>query len=530
MPVEQDRVDYLSPAEVKRLLTGSGEIAFLDIREHGQYGEGHPFLAVPVPYSRLELAVRSLLPRRDVTIVLLDDGDGVTVRASGRLSALGYTDIKAVEGGAPGWRAAGFSLFRGVNVPSKTLGELVEEHFHTPRMTAAELAARKTRGEPLVQLDGRPVPEYRRMTIPGSRCCPNAELGHRLPLLVPDDTTPVIVNCAGRTRSIIGAQSLINIGVRNPVYALENGTQGWMLAGLDLEHGADRLFPAVLGQDALAVSLTRARGLRERFNIPVVDEATLDAWAADKGRTLYCFDVRTDEEFGASHHPRALHAPGGQLVQATDQWVAVRGARIVLLDDTGLRAASTAVWLRAMGHDACVLDPHAGRKSWRAATGLQDADRFDLLPECSPAELVALKDTGTVQVVDLNPSVSFRRRHLNGSRWSIRPRLAALAPDPSVPVVVVCDTPAVAGLAAVDLRELGCSDIRRLSGSLSDWEDAGLEISSSPGDPADGDAIDYLFFVHDRHDGNLQAARDYLSWEQGLLAQLDPDERAIFRL
>jgi hypothetical protein len=48
--------------------------------------------------------------------------------------------------------------------------------------------------------------------------------------------------------------------------------------------------------------------------------------------------------------------------------------------------------------------------------------------------------------------------------------------------------------------------------------------------PADGDAIDYLWFVHDRHDGNLDAARRYLAWEQGLIAQLDAEEKAEFDL
>ena len=45
---------YAGAEAVKPLLTGGGEIAFLDVREHGQYGEGHPFFAVNLPYSRLE--------------------------------------------------------------------------------------------------------------------------------------------------------------------------------------------------------------------------------------------------------------------------------------------------------------------------------------------------------------------------------------------------------------------------------------------------------------------------------------------
>ena len=84
------------------------------------------------------------------------------------------------------------------------------------------------------------------MTIPGSICCPNGELGYRVHDLVPDESTPIVVNCAGRTRSIIGAQTLINLGLKNPIYALENGTQGWYLedfqrgGGLSAGHGCHR--------------------------------------------------------------------------------------------------------------------------------------------------------------------------------------------------------------------------------------------------------------------------------------------------
>ena len=50
------------------------------------------------------------------------------------------------------------------------------------------------------------------------------------------------MNCAGRTRSIIGAQSLINAGLPNKVIALKNGTMGWHLAGLKVARGETRSF------------------------------------------------------------------------------------------------------------------------------------------------------------------------------------------------------------------------------------------------------------------------------------------------
>ncbi len=517
------------PQEVKPLLTGGGEIAFLDVREQGQYGAGHPFFTVPAPYSRLGTAVPALVPRKETPVVLLDGGDGLAGKAARRLAGLGYTDIAAVEGGAPGWAAAGYTLFEGVNVPSKAFGELVEEVRHTPSITASELKAMQDRGDDLVLLDGRPAGEYRKMNIPGGVCCPNAELGHRLPALVPDERTPIIVNCAGRTRSIIGAQSLIDLGIRNPVMALENGTQGWQLAGLELERGADRIYPEKLSDEALAASRRRAASFVETQGIPLIDAETLEGWRADPSRTVYLFDVRTHEENRRNRYPGAVHAPGGQLVQATDRWVGVRGARIVLCDDTGLRAAIIAHWLRRMGHDASVLDYDVTEPVLDQPIeeiGLVD----DMLPQIDAAALRAMLDDGAVTLLDLNGSTDFRRHHIEGASWAIRPRLDRLDLTSDRPLVLTAADRMLAELAAADLKELGFPSVSFLAGDEADWTAAGLSMVSSPDDPPDSDRIDFLSFVHDRHDGNLDACRAYLAWETNLINQMDEQERGVFRL
>ena len=520
----------LSPQEVKPRLTAGGEIAFLDIREHGLYGEGHTFFAIPLPYSRLEIEAPRLLPRKTVPIVLLDDGDEVAVRAARRLAALGYTDIAAVEGGAPGWAAAGYTLFKGVNVPSKAFGEIVEHARHTPSINAAGLKAMQDCGEEFVLLDGRTVAEYRKMNIPGGIACPNAELGHRLPLLVPDETTPVVVNCAGRTRSIMGAQSLIELGFRNPVYALENGTQGWQLAGYELEHDSDRKYPDRLPGTVLAESMERAVGLRTRYDIPVIEQPTLEEWRTQEDRTLYMLDVRTAKEYAAGHYPGARHAPGGQLVQATDQWVAVRGARLVLFDDTGLRAAITAHWLRCMGHDAYVFNSDVFTLADAAPVQGPPATNVDSPPEISSKELAGALAEGSATLFDLNPSMAYRVGHIDGAQWAIRPRLDRLAPPADKRIVLTAVDRRLADLAAIDLAEAGHRNVAYLSGDEADWRAGGLSVAVTPDDPPDKDCIDYLFFVHDRHAGNLEACRQYLAWETGLLDQMDEQEKSVFRI
>src|SRR5437764_7761351 len=222
---------------VRQWLGGVGEVAFLDVREEGQHGAGHPLLAVNVPYSRLELIVGQLVPRHSCSAVLLDDGDGVADKAACRLGSLGYATVHVLEGGVDAWSAAGHPLFPSTNVPSKAFAELVEHDFGTPAISAAELDRRRRAGENIIVLDSRPLDEYARFHVPGAITCPGAELVLRVADLVPDPRATIVVSCAGRTRGIIGAQSLRTAGVPNPVLSPEAGTQPCPPAALDPAHG-----------------------------------------------------------------------------------------------------------------------------------------------------------------------------------------------------------------------------------------------------------------------------------------------------
>ncbi len=234
----------LSPTEVRARLRSGAEIAFLDVREEGAYSRAQPLFAVNLPLGRIEERVAALVPRRSAPLVLFDDGEGLAERAAARFAMLGYTDLAVVEGGLAGWRAAGGEIFRDVGVLSKAFGEWVEAHRHTPMIDADDLAGLVAAGSDVCIFDARPFDEYRVMTIPGAVNCPGAELVRRLPALGLPPETLVVVTCAGRTRSIIGAQSLINAGLPNPVRALRNGTIGWTLAGRSLELRATRRLPA----------------------------------------------------------------------------------------------------------------------------------------------------------------------------------------------------------------------------------------------------------------------------------------------
>lgn len=512
---------------LKRWLHDGREIALLDVREAGQFGESHLFLAVPLPYSRLELDLPRLVPRRATRVVVCDDGAlGVAQKAAARMAEVGYSNVHVLQGGTAAWKAAGLALFAGVNVPSKTFGELVEQRWHTPRIPAAELVAMRERGDDVVVVDGRPLAEFRKMSIPGALCCPNGELAWRIGAIAPDPRTRIVVNCAGRTRSIVGAQTLIDFGVPNPVYALENGTQGWYLQDLALDHGAARRYPEVAASGDSGALAAKAAALATHWGVRFVDDAEVAGWLADASRNTYLCDVRTPEEFTAGSIPGAVSAPGGQLLQATDQWIGVRHARIVLVDGEGVRAPVIASWLVRMGHDACVLK-----------RGLASQVRFDpepiAMPEVEPiatGALAARIDARDIAVIDVRPSMAFRAAHIPGSVWSIRSRLPQAAGECPATVALVADDAGVARIAAFDLARSGVHSIVALEGGLAAWREAGALVEATPDVPPDRDCIDYLFFVHDRHDGNKDAARRYLAWETQLLAQLDPLELAMYRL
>ena len=529
---EDTRVDSIDVGTLREWLAEAGEIAFLDVREEGQHGEGHPLLAVNLPYSRLEIAIGRLVPRRSCRIVLVDDGDGVAARAARRLEGLGYRDVHMLAGGVGAWSGAGYRLFPSSNVPSKAFAEIIEHECATPAVSAAELDELRRSGRPVTILDSRPLDEYERFHVPGAIACPGAELVHRFADLVPSPDALVVVSCAGRTRGIIGAQSLINAGVPNRVASLVGGTQGWRLAGLDLESGLGGGLRPV-SADGAEAARRRAAAVEARWGIGRIDHATLALWLGEgERRTTHLLDVRTPDEFAAGHLAGSVSAPGGQLVQAIDRWVGTRGARLVLVDDTGARAAMTAHWLKQMGWDVHLLE--------RALEGvvLETAEaepppNLPAIAEIEPAQAaqwLARGLAGGAAAISLDPSAAYRAGHPEGAVWTTRPRLDRL-PRPVLDapqIVLFADDSTIAGLAAIDLAEITPAQIARVRGGTSAWRGSGLPVVQTPGEPSDAERIDYLFWNHDRHAGNRAAMEAYLRWETELPEQIAADGLAGF--
>ncbi len=525
----------VTPAELRAMLKDGGEIALLDVREEGVFSEeGHPFFANSLPLSRLELIVRDLVPRQRTRMVVYDGGDeNLAERAAATLTRMGYRDVAVMAGGARGWAAAGYELFTGVNVPSKAFGELVEHRCETPHIGAAELKQRLDAGEKVLIVDSRPIGEFRNMSIPGAFDCPGAELVYRVPDRVPSSDTLVVVNCAGRTRSIIGAQSLRNAGLPNPVLALENGTMGWELAGLELVRGREEALPAP-SPEGLKRAQALADKVADRFAIRRIDDAALLRFQTEaEERTLYLFDVRSPEEYIAGHFAGSRSAPGGQLVQATDAYMATRNARIVLIDDDGVRAVMTGSWLVQMGWpEAYVLA--GGLKGRQLVPGMPKPTIPELdalaVATVSPAELQALIEKGEASIVDLAPSLAYETGHIPGAWFAVRARLPQSLDRVPKRRVLVLTSPdaALARLAAAELEDSGFAEIRVLDGGTAAWRAAGLPLTT--GREAMADTPDDCWRRPYDPYAPPDARERYLRWEIELIRQIEREGDTGFRV
>lgn len=505
---------------VREKLLNKEEIALLDVREEDPHAQCHPLFAANFPLSRLEVDAFSKLPRTDVPIVTFDNGEAEAELAAKRLMELGYTDVSVFKDGLQGWIQSGGEVFKDVNVPSKSFGELVESKRHTPSLSAQEVKQLIDDNEDIVVVDVRRFDEYQTMSIPKGISVPGAELVMRVPELAPSPSTKIIVNCAGRTRSIIGTQSLINAGIPNEVHALRNGTIGWTLAGQTLDRGQSRKFQDV-SESTKLTALDRSRNVAQRAGVKRASLMDVVKWQTQIGRTTYFFDTRTPEEYEAGHLPGFRSTPGGQLVQETEMVAPVRGARIVLCDPDGVRANMTASWLAQMAWDVYVLDEITPAQlseygSWQP-----------VMPAMPTVKIMTRKELQEHQdclVLDLSTHAQYVKNHIAGAWYILRSRIKQDAQHlPSGKrYVLTANQIALAYFAYEDFQEVLGEDVYVLEGGNNAWflnqlpsEQGASHLASDP--------IDRYKRPYEGTNVSHQAMQAYLDWEFGLVEQLGRD-------
>lgn len=502
----------ISPTELREYWISGREIALIDVREEGPFAAGHPLFALTIPVSELEVSLPPLVPRRSTPVVVYDDGEGYTERAVARIQALGYSDVRILAGGLTAYARKG-EVYIDVNVPSKAFGELVESIRHTPSLSAEEVKQIIDTEENAVVLDARRYEEFTTMSIPRGQSVPGGELVYRINDIAPSPDTLVVVNCAGRTRSIIGTQSLINAGIPNRVVALRNGTIGWTLAGLAVETRATARAEKPT-EHGSAVARANAGRWADHVGVPLVDVATVEAWRSEDSRTLYLLDVRSPEEHAAGHPPGFISAPGGQLVQATDEWLGVRGARVVLYDDDGVRARMAASWLYQMGWHVAVLEDAKGLRS-------------------EPATAEWVPDTETVTsvdgaaVADLARYATYLCGHIPGAWFVSGPELArdiGRIPGDG-PIVLTSPDGRVAAANLAVARAATTRPVHVLAGGTRAWTG---KLETEPHEISE--PIDAYKRPYEGTDNAREKMQAYIDWELGLVAQLANDGVSRFRV
>lgn len=525
-------IKSIDVAGLKAALHDGGEIALLDAREEVPFDARHMLMAACLPLGRIEVMIDDLVPRRSARVIWCDDGEGLAEKAAERMREIGYEDISVLSGGTVAWEAAGYPIYSGVHVPSKAFAEVVEHEAGTPHITAQELQSLIHSKADIAIYDTRSYEEYHSNSIPGAVSVPGAEIVFRFKDLTPSPDTMVVVNCGGRTRSIIGAQALINAGVPNKVVSLKNGTQDWHLAGYDVVKGATRRPPEV-SEAGLDAAIAGARRIAKLCDVNIIDHGTLEAWRGEADtRTLYVLDVRTPEEYEAGHIVGVKHIAGGQLVQETDAHLATWGARVVLLDDNGIRATITASWLKQMGWDVAIMT--SKETGGETTTGphkpaVQGFDSSKTL-RISANDLKAKLDAGTAVVVDLNWSRGYYDGHIPDSWYAIRSRLDAdIGNLPSAETLVFTSPDGVLAEVAAADRSRPDGSVMALEGGTAAWTAAGLPLERGATHMASA-AEDIRLKAREQGRDIEEAMRAYLAWEIELVNDMAKDEDHRFNV
>ena len=516
--------NLISDAELDALFNGVTPFALIDVRESGEYNSSHIPGACLIPRRRIEFIIEESVPAKGVHVVVCDDDGRRALLAAATLERLGYTSVSVLDGGVNRWSARDYPTEWGVNVPSKDFGEKLEVVHHVPEISAEDLHERIERGDKLVILDTRTPEEYQRFCIPGGRSMPGGELALRITDITKDldEDTTVILNCAGRTRSITGTRVLQRMGIE--ALGLKNGTSGWLLAGFELENGGDLVELPEVSEEGRAAAEEYAAKLAAEDGVRYLSPDELDALMAKRdSQAVYLVDVRTDKEYTEGHIPGFRWWPGGQAVQRADDLAGVKNSTIVFCCDGRTRATVTGSLYRQMGHQE-VYAVDGGAPAWAASgrelsEGMERSSVAGLGDAFRSVSLVSaqdLNDNPSEVVLFVDTSQDFSGGHTPGAKWLSRSwlelEIGDAAHDKSTAITVTCATGRNSALAAVTLGELGYSNVSVLEGGMAKWREAGLPVEQGltgiVRPPAD---INYLGV--DRSYGEMM---NYLRWETEL--------------
>ena len=513
----------ISCRDATALMASDSLYAVLDVRERGEFNARQIANATSLPRSQIEFRIAELVPNSRIPLVVYDDGGKRAELAAVTLARLGYSDVTVLGGGLLSWQEAAYPTVSGVNVPSKAFGERIHHERNIPEISPEEVKRLKEKEADLMILDMRTPEEYGRFCIPGAINVPGGDLVLWVSELKQKPETTIVVNCAGRTRSIVGTAGLRRLGLDN-VRALKNGTMGWVLAGFELESKPAR-------QTAVASKISREKAtalalrLAEEERIPFISarEVMSITKSADNG-VMYVIDVRSETEYCSGHLPGALNVPGGQAVQRADDFIAVRNAKIVFVSNTSARAVMAAYWYRQMGFRAVAV-LQGGLRAWKESGGslARGVNRAEPLGYEAATKLVRFIDARALEeklqksravTLDVGTSLDFETAHVPGAYWICRGwielKLPEHLPERSQPIVLTCPDDRNSVLAAQALNGIGYTDVAVLHGGVKAWTSDGHRTETGL-ERCLVEANDVVLSPSIR--GSKEEMQRYLNWE-----------------
>ena len=480
-----------------RLYEQAMPFCLIDCRERRDYVNGHWFGSTNIPLSILPTRLPFLCPDQDFPIHFLNWEDAASIAALRSMEKLGYRNITLHKTTQPTDPVVGY--VQGEYVWSKAFGEVVAHQSHILEVTPQQYMTDYQHAQ---LVDVRPAGEYNRFTLPSSINLPNSLLLANMERLN-NHADLVLLHCAGRTRSIIGAHTIKAAGYSGNFGIFRGGTQAWELDGFAREHGASRTMAA---NTESAESVTN---FLKRWHIPSthIQPNEIPAFIETNSNHLM-FDVSDDAANGVIVGADIIKISGTNLVQQTDRSIARYHWPILLFDSaSGSRAAFAAYWLSRMGFCVKIV--------------IVEADHLQFSPkknndvqEKSDQRLIGKWLSNGTQIIDFRLSSEFSSCHIVSSRWQNISLMLQQKPDMgSIGIIVPCHK---TGDMIFDIL----TDVGWKIDGIYVWQDQPLDpnILSSTEVMFDQNKtpIDKSALFAGRHFGILKDAQDYLAWEEDL--------------
>ena len=169
-------------------------------------------------------------------------------------------------------------------------------------------------------------------------------------------------------------------------------------------------------------------------------------------------------------------------MQETDHNAAVRGARIVLIDDQLIRAYMTASWLGQMNWEVYVLETDFSQVftengAWRA-----QVPQAKQIQRITSTQLNRFKQQQDIVIWDVSTFAQYKKGHIDGAAWLLKADAIELVQkseyQTKTAIVLTCEQAILANFAAEEIEPYLAENqqLYVLEGGNAGWTSAGYTL------------------------------------------------------